>query len=268
MIDSPYLVRPGKKLKLSDLDTGETGKFKDKDQARPVIAKNIERLQELQELLYAQSKHALLIVFQAMDTGGKDGAISHVFSGVNPQGCQVSSFKVPTKLELAHDFLWRIHAATPAKGMIGIFNRSHYESVLVERVHDLVPEKVWSKRYERINEFERLLSDEGTTILKFFLHISKGEQKRRLQARLKDKNRHWKLDPNDFHERKLWGKYMSAYQDALRNCSTERAPWYVVPSDHKWFRNWVLSDTIVRTVEKLGLKYPPTPPGVKGLKLD
>ena len=267
MIDSPYLVEPGSKLKLSQCDTADTGKFKNKVQARPAVEKNIERLEKLQELLYAQSKHALLIVFQAMDTGGKDGAISHVFSGVNPQGCQVTSFKVPTKLESEHDFLWRIHKAAPAHGTIGIFNRSHYESVLVERVHKLVPEKVWSKRYDRINEFERLLADEGTTILKFFLHISKAEQKRRLQARLDDKKRHWKIDPNDFSERKRWDKYMSAYQDALRNCSTGRAPWYVVPSDHKWFRNWVLSDTIVRTMEAMHLKYPPAPPGVEGLTL-
>ncbi len=268
MIDSPYLVRPGKKLKLSEHDTADTGKFKDKEHVRPDAEKNLKRLAKLQELLYAQSKHAILIVFQAMDTGGKDGSISHVFGPINPQGCQVTSFKQPTKLELAHDFLWRIHTAVPAHGMIGIFNRSHYESVLVERVHKLVPEKVWSKRYDRINEFERLLADEGTTILKFFLHISKAEQKRRLEARLKDKKRHWKIDPNDFAERKKWSHYMSAYRDALENCSAERAPWYIVPADHKWFRNWVLSDTIVRTMEKLGLKYPPPPPGVEGLKLD
>jgi len=262
MIDSPYLVEPGSKLKLSQCDTADTGKFKNKDQARPAIAKYIERLEKLQELLYAQSKHALLIVFQAMDTGGKDGAISHVFSGVNPQGCSVTSFKVPTELEKAHDFLWRIHAAAPRRGMIGIFNRSHYESVLVERVHNLVPEKVWRHRYGQINDFEEMLADEGVTILKFFLHISKDEQKRRLQARLDDREKHWKFSVNDVKEREFWGDYQDAYQDALGKCSTKAAPWFVVPADHKWYRNWVLSDTIIRALHKLHMQYPPAPKGL------
>jgi PPK2 family polyphosphate:nucleotide phosphotransferase len=257
MIHSPYLVAPGKKFKLSDYPTDDTGDFKDKQEARTPTKKNLQKLDKLQEVLYAQSKYAVLVVFQAMDGGGKDGAISHVFRGVNPQGCSVTSFKVPSTLEAAHDFLWRIHAATPAKGMIGIFNRSHYESVLVERVHQIVPEKVWSKRYHHINEFEKMLADEGTTIIKFFLHISYEEQKRRMQKRLADPRKNWKFSPADLKERKRWDDYQAAYHDAIRKCSTECAPWYIVPADHKWFRNWVVSDTIMRTMSKLDLKFPP-----------
>jgi PPK2 family polyphosphate:nucleotide phosphotransferase len=262
MIDSPYLVTPGKKLNLKKRPTDDTGRFKSKDDAAPATAKNLERLDELQELLYAEAKHALLVVFQAMDAGGKDGAIEHVFSGVNPQGCSVTSFKAPTHLEAAHDFLWRHHDAAPRKGQIGIHNRSHYEAVLIERVHSLVPEKVWKKRYDHINEFERLLADEGTTILKFFLHVSKDEQKRRLEARLKDKHKNWKFNVADLKERAKWDDYQAAFQDALEKCSTEHAPWYVVPADKKWFRNWVVSDTIVRTLETLKMKYPPPEPGL------
>lgn len=257
MVPSPYLVTPGKKIKIADLPTDSTGDFKDKKDAKKPTRENLRKLDKLQEVLYAQAKHAVLIVFQAMDGGGKDGAIEHVFSGVNPQGCTVTSFKQPTHLELEHDFLWRIHAACPAKGMIGIFNRSHYESVLVERVKDLVPEDVWSRRYDHINHFERLLADEGTTILKFFLHISWEEQKRRMEKRLADPTKNWKFDANDLKERKRWDDYMAAYQDALRKCSTEWAPWYVVPADHKWYRNCVISDTIVRTLETLDLQFPP-----------
>jgi len=268
MIDSSYRVNPGEKLNLSKFDTSDTGKFKDKEDAKPAVKKNLRKLDNLQELLYADSSKALLIVLQAMDTAGKDGSISHVFKGVNPQGCQVTSFKEPTKTELAHDFLWRIHTAVPRKGIIGIFNRSHYESVLVERVHELVPKQVWSQRYDIINRFEKLLSDEGTTIIKFFLHISKDEQKKRLQARLDDPKKHWKFDLNDLKERARWNDYTEAYEDALRKCSTDYAPWYIVPADHKWFRNWVLSDTIVRTLEKMKLKYPPAAKGVEGAKVE
>jgi PPK2 family polyphosphate:nucleotide phosphotransferase len=191
-----------------------------------------------------------------------------VFSSVNPQGCTVTSFKVPTPLEQRHDFLWRIHEACPPKGLIGIFNRSHYESLLVERVHKLVDKDVWSKRFDRINEFEKLLSNEGTTIIKFFLHISKDEQKRRLQARLDDKKRHWKFSLADLAERKYWDQYQEAYEDVLRKCSTKYAPWYIVPADHKWFRNWVISDTIVRTLEKLRMDFPPAADGLDKVKID
>jgi PPK2 family polyphosphate:nucleotide phosphotransferase len=268
VIDSPYLVKPGKKLDLADYDTADSGRFKDKAEAATVMAHDLKKLKKLQNVLYAQGKHAVLIVIQAMDTGGKDGAIDHVFSGVNPQGCNVTSFKQPTPLEARHDYLWRIHAAAPARGMIEIFNRSHYEDVLVVRVHELVPESVWSRRYDQINTFEKLLADEGTTIIKFFLHISRHEQKLRLQRRLDDANRTWKFDPNDLKERKKWDAYQEAYTDAIRKCSTPHAPWYVVPSDHKWFRNWVISDTIVRTLESLKLKFPKAPDDLTGIKID
>lgn len=261
-----YSVKPGINVDLSKIATDDTGPFKTKHDAAGPTAENLSALRNLQEVLYANSSRAVLIVIQAMDTGGKDGAIDHVFSGVNPQGCSVTSFKQPSHLELAHDFLWRVHAAAPDRGMIGIFNRSHYESVLVERVHSLVPKEVWQERYQHINNFERLLSDEGTVIVKFFLHISKKEQKKRLQARLDDPDKTWKFDPNDFVERKLWDRYQAAYADALEKCSTNHAPWYIVPADHKWFRNWVISQTLVRTLQDLKLKYPDPPPGVEKLR--
>ena len=259
---SPYLVRPGKKFKLKDHDPADTGPFKHKEDAAAAVEKNLLDLDDLQQVLYAEAKRSLLVVFQAMDGGGKDGAIEHVFSSVNPQGCQVTSFKVPTALEKAHDFLWRHHAATPPKGMIGIFNRSHYESVLVERVEKLVSEKVWSRRYDHINAFEGTLADEGTVVLKFFLNISKGEQKERMQARLADKQKNWKFNTGDLATRAKWDDYMAAYEDLIGKCSTEAAPWYVVPADKKWFRNWVISDTIVRVLKGLNMMYPPPEPGL------
>jgi PPK2 family polyphosphate:nucleotide phosphotransferase len=256
MFESDYLVRPGKKFNLKDFPTDDTGPFDDKEDAAKAIEKNLERLAELQEVLYAESKHALLIVLQAIDAGGKDGAIRHVFSGVNPQGCTVTSFKKPTELELAHDFLWRVHLAVPPRGMIGIFNRSHYESVIVERVNDLVPKDVWSKRYDHINHFERNLADANVTILKFFFNISKDEQKRRLETRLEEPEKMWKFNPADLDARKRWGEYQAAFDDMLERCSTEYAPWYVIPADRKWFRNWVLSETIVKAMESLDMKFP------------
>jgi PPK2 family polyphosphate:nucleotide phosphotransferase len=268
MIKSPYLVKPGKNVKMSKFKTDDKGEFRDKEDAQRAIEKTLEKLKALQEVLYAESKRSLLVVLQALDAGGKDGAIQHVFSGVNPQGCQVTSFKAPSHEELAHDYLWRIHKATPARGMIGIFNRSHYESVLVERVKHLVPKEIWSKRYDHINAFEKLLTDEGTVILKFYLHISRDEQKRRMESRLSDKTKNWKFNAEDLAERKRWDDYMKAYEDALEKCSTEYAPWIVVPADHKWYRNWVISDLIVRTLEKMDLKYPPPPPGLDKLKVE
>jgi len=267
MIDSPYLVEPGKKSKLAKRKTDDTGPFRNKQDAVEVTQKNLDRLFQLQEILYAENKRSLLIVLQGMDTSGKDGTIDHVFSGVNPQGCAVVSFKAPSAAELAHDYLWRIHIHAPSRGMLTIFNRSHYESVLVERVHEIVPESVWSRRYGHINDFERLLADEGTVILKFFLHISREEQKRRLEARLNDPDKNWKFDPQDLEERKLWDEYWEAYEDALEKCSTEYGPWYVVPADKKWFRNWVVSDTIVRTLEKMKLKIPRPPKGIEKFKV-
>ena len=267
MIDSPYLVRPGKKINLNKFTTHDSGPFKDKQHAEPITLACCERLGELQQLLYAQSKHGLLIVLQGMDSAGKDGAIKHVFSSVNPQGCAVTSFKVPSSEEWSHDYLWRIHKCAPPRGMIGIFNRSHYESVLVERIHRIVPSDVWKRRFDHIVAFEKLLADEGTIILKFFLHICRDEQRERLQARLKDPAKNWKFNPGDLTERKLWDDYQEAYEDALSRCSTEFAPWYIVPSDRKWFRNWVISDTIVRTLERLKLKYPPPAEGIEKYKV-
>jgi PPK2 family polyphosphate:nucleotide phosphotransferase len=267
MINSPYIV-DSKKIKLHDWPTDETGDFKDKDDAAKQTDKNLKQLAKLQYTLYAEAKHALLIVFQAMDAGGKDGAIASIFSGVNPQGCQVTSFKTPSTLEKSHDFLWRIHQAVPPRGMIGIFNRSHYESVLVERVKDLVPEKVWSKRYDTINDFERMLTDEGTTILKFYLHISRDEQKRRLEARLADPDRNWKFSPNDLKERVFWKEYEKAFEDLLAKCSTKHAPWVIVPSDRKWYRNYVISDVIVQALDKLDMKFPKPAPGIEKMTVE
>jgi PPK2 family polyphosphate:nucleotide phosphotransferase len=266
MVHSKYRVEPGKKMDLSKWSTDDKGTFKDKEDARGTTKKNLKRLIELQELLYASGSHSVLIVLQALDAGGKDGAIEHVFSGVNPQGCSVASFKEPSHLELSHDYLWRYHMACPRRGMMGIFNRSHYESVLVERVKKIVPKEVWVNRFEQINSFEEMLVSEKTVVLKFFLHISKKEQKKRLEARLEDKTKLWKISPEDFGNRRQWDEYTEAFEDALQNCSPKDAPWYVVPSDYKWFRNWVISDTIVRVLEKLDLKYPKPAEGLDKMK--
>lgn len=250
-----YKVRPGVHVRLKDIDPQATAGFEgDKGEGKDVLDDLTDRLEVLQEQFYAEHKHALLVVLQGMDTSGKDGTIQHVFDGVNPQGVRVASFKVPTPIELDHDYLWRIHQQAPAKGEIAIFNRSHYEDVLVVRVHKLAPEKVWQKRYGQINDFERLLTDSGTIILKFFLHISKEEQKERLLDRLKEPDKRWKFNPGDLKERDLWNDYQHAYEDALAMTSSEWAPWYVVPADHKWFRNLVIASTIVQTLEKLNPK--------------
>lgn len=249
-------VKPGQKIKLKDIDPSDTGQFKHKKEVKELVAHNIERLAELQNILYAENKHALLIILQAMDAGGKDGTIRSIMSGVNPQGVQVTSFKKPTAEELSHDFLWRIHRAVPPLGMIGIFNRSHYEDVLVVRVHNLVARSVWEKRYDQINDFERLLADNGVTILKFYLHISKDEQKKRLEARLDQPHKRWKFNPADLAERARWDDYMQAFETAFNQCSTESAPWYIVPANKKWYRNLVISQQIVETLAGLNLKYP------------
>ena len=267
MIDSPYLVRPGSKIRLKSIKTSDTGDFKDKAEAEAASRKNLDELAKLQDLLYADGTKALLVVLQAMDAGGKDGTIEHIFSGVNPQGCKVASFKVPSTLEKAHDFLWRIHAAVPAKGMIGIFNRSHYESVLVERIHGFAPKPVWKKRYDHINNFEQLLVDEGTTVVKFFLHISKKEQAERMQARLDDPKKNWKFSANDLEERKYWDEYQEAFEDTLAKCSTEAAPWYAIPADKKWFRNWAISDILVHTLRDMKPQYPDPIPDINKYKV-
>lgn len=264
-----YLVEPGKKIKLAECDPQDTGDFKGgKEAGLKEISKLNEKLQELQELLYAEGKHKVLVVLQAMDTGGKDGTIRRVFDGVNPQGVKVASFKVPTAEEMAHDFLWRVHKVVPASGEMVIFNRSHYEDVLVVRVHNYVPKDVWSKRYEQINAFEKHLVENGTTILKFFLHISKDEQKERLQARLDDPTKHWKFSLGDLGERKLWDDYRAAYEDALNTTSTEYAPWYVVPANRKWYRDLVISTVLVDTLKGLKMEFPKPKDNLDGVVIE
>jgi len=255
-VKSPVTIRPGRSFQLEDLPTTDVAGFKDKADGRGQLEKHLERLRELQHLLYADGRHAVLIVLQAMDTGGKDGTIRHVMSGFNPAGCMVTSFKVPSEEEKKHDFLWRIHHAVPPKGVIGVFNRSHYEDVLVVRVHKMVQKEVWKARYKQINEFERMLTETGTTIIKFFLHISKKEQAKRLKARIEDKKKNWKFSSADLAERKLWSEYQDAYEDALRECSTEWAPWTVVPADVKWARDEMVARVMVEKLETLDLRYP------------
>jgi PPK2 family polyphosphate:nucleotide phosphotransferase len=250
------VVKPGTKAGLARRDPGRTPGLKGKRASVEQLEASTARLAELQYLLYAEAKHAVLVVFQALDAGGKDGTIRHVMSGLNPQGCRVTSFKVPSAEEARHDFLWRIHKAIPQKGEVGIFNRSHYEDVLVVRVHRLVPEEVWSRRYEQINAFEKQLAENGTTILKFFLQISKREQKKRFEERLNDPTKNWKLSEADFKERDYWDGYQKAYEDAITRCSTPWAPWYVIPADHKWFRNVAVSEILVETLEKLDMRFP------------
>ena len=252
-----FAVPSNQDVRLADRDPDDTRGFDSKKAARRELQKNVERLAELQYLLYAEGKHALLIVLQAMDAGGKDGTIRHVMSGVNPQGCRVTSFKVPTPEELAHDFLWRAHKAVPKRGEIGIFNRSHYEDIVAVRVRKLAPKRVWSKRYAQINAFEKLLADNDVTTIKFFLNVSPDEQKRRLVRRLRDPRRMWKANPADFEERKRWDQYMGAYEDVLTRCSTKRAPWFIIPADRKWFRNLAVSQIIVETLEEMDMDYPP-----------
>jgi PPK2 family polyphosphate:nucleotide phosphotransferase len=252
-----YRVKPGTKVKLNDCDPDDTSEFKgDKDDSQEVLDELTDRLEVVQELLYAEHKHKLLVVLQGMDTSGKDGVIRHVFEGVNPQGVRVASFKVPTPEELDHDYLWRVHQHVPGKGEIVIFNRSHYEDVLVVRVHELVPEKQWTHRYQQITDFERMLVEEGTTILKFYLHIDKKEQKERLQARLDDPNKLWKFNVGDLKERQLWDAYIEAYEDVLSRTRQEDASWYIVPSNKKWYRNLVIATVLVETLEKLKMSYP------------
>ncbi len=250
------LARPGRKVRLAEHDPGNTLGFTDKLAAREELEANVRRLAALQYRLFAEGRRAVLVVFQAMDAGGKDGAIRRVMSGLNPQSCRVTSFKKPSEAELAHDFLWRIHKAVPARGEIGIFNRSHYEDVLVVRVHNLVPKAVWSERYEDINRFEKLLARNDVVLLKFFLHISRKEQRERLLARVEDPERNWKITPEDLEERKYWGDYVRAYEEAIERCSTGHAPWYIIPANHKWFRDLAVSQILVETLEGLKPKFP------------
>ena len=262
------IIPSGKKIKLSDYDPSYTAGLKDKESAHKILETNIKKLSELQQLLYAENKNALLVVLQGMDTSGKDGTINHVMGGVNPQGCQVTSFKVPSEEELNHDFLWRIHKNIPNKGKIGIFNRSHYEDVLVVRVKDLVPKSAWKTRYDQINKFEEILSDNDVKILKFFLHINKEEQKSRLEERLNDPTKNWKFSLSDIQERKLWDKYMKAYEETLSRCSTECAPWFVIPANHKWFRNLAVSQIIVEELESWDMKFPKSSIDLSKIKIE
>ena len=252
-----YQVIPGSSLDLDRLDPEETEAFDgDKEAGQDHLKELNAQLETLQELLYAEHKHKLLVILQAMDTGGKDGVIRHVFEGVNPAGVRVASFKAPTSLELDHDYLWRIHQQAPGKGELVIFNRSHYEDVLVVRVRQLAPQAVWQKRFVHINDFERMLADEGCTIVKFYLHISKDEQKGRLLDRLRDPSKQWKFNVGDLKERELWDDYMRAYEEVLNTTSTAWAPWYIIPANRKWYRDLVIAEIIVETLKGLDMRYP------------
>ena len=253
-----HRIKPDTRVRLAEFDAADTGHFTDRAAAESALAADVCRLDLLQNKLYAENTRALLVVLQGMDTGGKDGTIKHVMSGVNPIGCQVASFKVPSEEEADHDFLWRAYKALPRRGNIGIFNRSHYEDVLVVRVHKYVPPEEWRQRFDQINRFEALVSDLGTRVIKFFLHIDRDEQTRRLQARLDDREKTWKFSPADLAERKFWDEYETAYEDVLSKTSTEAAPWYVVPANKKWYRNLVVAKTIAATLEEMDPR-PPKP---------
>ena len=256
-------IPAGTAVRLTDEAAAPPRGAPSKEEALAQVAKFTDRMDELQEPLYAEGKRALLVVLQGRDTSGKDGTIRRVFGPLNPQGFAVTSFKVPTPVELAHDYLWRVHQAVPPKGGIGVFNRSHYEDVLAVRVHQLVPESVWRPRFEQINQFERILSESGVTILKFFLHVSREEQRRRLLARLEDPTKFWKFSPDDIRERELWDAYTEAYEEALARTSVPTAPWYLVPADKKWLRDLLVAQVVAETLERLDPKYPGPPPGLE-----
>ena len=258
---------PGHQIRLSKIDPNDTGALK-KGEALERFAELREKIAALQEVLYAEHRRSLLLIFQAMDTGGKDGAIKNLCNGLNPAGLDVTSFKAPSPEELDHDFLWRAYKATPGKGMIGIWNRSYYEDVLVVRVHKLVTKKIWKARYDQINQFEKILTDNGTTLVKLMLHITKDEQKERLQARLDDPQKWWKFNPNDLKERALWSKYQQAYDDAINCCATDYAPWYVVPANHKWARNLAVADRVLGILKKMDPRYPKLLFDPKAIKID
>jgi PPK2 family polyphosphate:nucleotide phosphotransferase len=252
-----HLVKPDSKVRFSEIDANNCGEWNGKkEEAKIRLSELTAKLDRLQEILYAEHKHKVLVVVQGLDGGGKDGTIRAVFDGVNPQGVHVANFKAPTTTELDRDYLWRVHAEVPAKGEIVVFNRSHYEDVLIVRVHNLVPQSIWEKRYEHILEFERMLTDEGTLILKFCLYIDQAEQKKRLLERLADPTKQWKFNPNDTQERKLWNQYMLAYETMLNKTSPEFAPWYLIPANHNWYRNLVIASVIVDNLENLNMQYP------------
>ena len=266
-----YCIKPGVKLNLNKVNPDDTGAYKKNEEgkakAKEATAEIIAQLSGLQERLYGNATRALLIVLQGMDTSGKDGTIKHVMSGVNPQGCRVATFKTPTPLELAHDFLWRVHREVPPKGHIGIFNRSHYEDVLITRVHGLISDKQARLRLDHIREFEELLSESGTVLLKFFLHISKEEQRERLEERIHDPEKRWKFSVGDLEERKLWDEYLAAFEEVISATSLDHAPWYIVPANRKWYRDLVVADTVVTMLEDMKLQCPPAPKDVDFDKL-
>ncbi len=254
-----YRVKTGGKLVFGDIDSNEKSLFKaeSKDEIGAQYAELLFQLQQLQKRLYAENKHRVLVVIQAMDTGGKDGCIKNVFSGIDPQGIRVQAFKKPSEEELAHDFLWRIHSKVPSTGQLVIFNRSHYEDIIAVRVKRIFAEEVWKRRQRHVVEFERMLAEEGTTIVKIFLHISKGEQKKRLQARLDNPAKHWKINPDDLVDRARWNDFMTAYEEVISKTSTDHAPWYVVPADRKWYRNLCVARIMLDTLSKLDMEFPP-----------
>jgi PPK2 family polyphosphate:nucleotide phosphotransferase len=264
----PITIKPGSTCQLKKLDLDARDARFDKNSANKQIQRNAERMSELASILYAENKRAILLVLQGMDTAGKDGTIRTVMRGVNPRSCQVHSFKRPSEEELDHDFLWRVHHVVPRKGNIGIFNRSHYEDVLVVRVHRLVPETVWRQRYEQINAFEKLLVETGTVIVKCFLLISKETQRERLQERIDNAEDQWKFNPVDLEERKRWDDYVAAYEEAITRCNTEHAPWYIIPSEKKWYRNLVVSELLCRTMEALDPRFPPPSTPLDGIVVE
>jgi PPK2 family polyphosphate:nucleotide phosphotransferase len=255
MKSNVVVVKGGDKVRLSKIDPDDTGGM-NKERACARFVDLGEKISVLQEKLFAEHKRSLLIIFQAPDTGGKDGAVKALCSGLNPAGLEIARFKEPTQAERDHDFLWRAHKVTPNKGMIGIWNRSHYEDVLVVRVHKLVPKKIWKARYDQINNFEKILCENGTTIVKFMLRISKGEQKKRLQARVENPTKRWKFSPADLRERALWDDYEQAYEDAINRCATNYAPWYIVPANHKWARDLAVVEVVLRVLKKVKPRYP------------
>jgi PPK2 family polyphosphate:nucleotide phosphotransferase len=261
------LAPAGHKIKLGEIDASDTHGVSKAAAARRLV-RNLERLSVLQYELYAEARRALLVVLQGIDAGGKDGTIRHVMSGLNPQGVDVTSFKVPEGDEKRHDYLWRVHKAVPERGKIGIFNRSHYEDVLVVRVHGLAPNQVWSKRYSQINDFERMLSENHVHIVKFLLYISKEEQAKRFRQRIEDRHKNWKFSAADLKEREYWDQYIDAFEDVLRKCSTKWAPWYVIPANHKWFRNLAVSEILVHVLEGMDLKYPKPSSDLAGIKFE
>ena len=261
----PVTFKPGENVKLADIDPRKIDGDWNKESAAAQIKENTEISRNLAYRLYAENKRALLLVLQGMDTAGKDGTIRTVMTGINPQSCQITPFKQPSHEELDHDFLWRVHRAVPRRGNIGIFNRSQYEDVLVVRVHNLVPKSEWRARYDRINEFEEMLTEGGVTIVKCFLHISKEAQRERLQARLDRPHKRWKFSKGDLSERKLWPDYQEAYEDAINRCNTKHAPWQIIPSDRKWYRNLVVSQLLRDTLEKMDPQFPPSEPGLDGI---